>query len=61
MTMERLWKVVCGVAALIALGVVLALGPVAAGADEGAGVNAAGGVILDPAYQVGNAQGDHGK
>jgi hypothetical protein len=54
MEMNRLWKVVSGLAALVAVGVVLALGPVAARADDGS----AGGVILNPAYQVGNAQGD---
>jgi len=59
--MERLRKVVCGVLALIAVGAALAFGPVAARADEGASVNAAGGVTLDPAFQVGNAQGDHGR
>ena len=54
--MERLWKVVCGVLALIAVGVVLALAPAAALADDLA--NPIGGGILNPAYQVGNAQGD---
>jgi len=54
--MERLWKVVCGVLALIAVGVVLALAPAAALADDL--VNSIGGGILNPAYQVGNAQGD---
>ena len=55
MKMKRLWKVASGVLALIAVGVVLALGPVAARADDGS----VGGPTLDPAYQVGNAQGDH--
>ena len=52
--MKRLWKVASGVLALIAVGVVLALGPVAARADDGS----VGGPTLNPAYQVGNAQGD---
>ena len=55
--MERLWKVVCGALALLAVGAGLALGPVAASADEGS-ANGAGGANLNPAYQVGNAQGD---
>jgi hypothetical protein len=55
MKMERMRKVVSGVLALVAVGAALAFGSVAARADDGS----TGGVILDPAYQVGNAQGDH--
>lgn len=54
--MERLWKVVCGVLALIAVGAGLVLAPVAGSAQEVS--NAAGGQVLNPAYQIGNAQGD---
>ena len=56
--MERLRKVVCGLVALIAVGVALVLGPVSARADEGSAANQAGGVVVNPAFQVGNAQGD---
>ena len=68
-TMKRLWKVVSGAAALIAVGMVLAPGPVAArvydgpavgGAalDDGSNANSAGGALLEPPFQAGNAQGD---
>ncbi len=64
--MERTWKAVCSVLALVTVGAVLALAPGAALAEDasangnGIGV-ASGGVTLDPATQVGNAQGDHGQ
>jgi hypothetical protein len=55
--MERVWKIACGALSLLAVAAGLALGPIAASADDGS-VNAAGGSVLTPAYQVGNAQGD---
>jgi len=61
MTMERLWKTVCGVLAVLTVGTVVAMAPGAALAQDtgGNGIGAAtGGVTLDPAFQVGNAQGD---
>ena len=64
--MERILKAVGGVLAVVAVGAVVALAPGAALAQDaggnGNGIAAAtGGVTLDPATQVGNAQGDHGQ
>jgi hypothetical protein len=58
--MERLWKAVCGVLTVVSAGAVLAAAPMAAMAQDGGnGIGAAtGGVTLEPAYQVGNAEGD---
>ena len=68
-TMKRLWKVVFGVAALIAVGAVLMPAPVAArvydgpaagGAvlDDGSAANPAGGATIDPAFQADHASRD---
>ena len=57
--MNRLSKVVRGVLAMVALGAVVAMASSAALADEGGNGNDNGSSSpLNPAYQVGNAQGD---
>ena len=55
--MNRLSKVVRGVLAMVALGAVVAMASSAALADEGGNDNGSSSP-LNPAYQVGNAQGD---